>query len=352
MPADLSRRTQLTVEELESYCVLVCDDNPANLQVMADLLKPFGFKLKFASDGPSCIERAASQKADLILLDVQMPGMDGFETCKILKSRPDTSAIPVIFLTAFNETEHKVKGFEAGGVDYIPKPINRDELMARIRTHLRLLQLQRSLEQVNQDLEAKVRERTRQLHEAYHQGIESLARAVELRDQSTGGHSERVAELSVRMARALGFKDEAVENIRHGALLHDFGKIGISDSVLLKKGPLDAFERHEMQNHPQIGYDILKELAYLGAALDIPWCHHEKWDGSGYPRGLKGEAIPLSARLFAVVDVWDALSTDRPYRKALARQECLDTIRSLSGSHFDPELVRIFLELVDSNTGP
>lgn len=332
------------------FCILVCDDNPANLQVMADMIKPLGYRLKFASDGPSCLERAGAWQPDLVLLDIEMPGMDGYETCRELKARPATADVPVIFLTAWSDTEHKVKGFEAGGVDYVPKPVNRDELLARVRTHLRIRDLQRKLMAANQDLEARVELRTRQREEAYHQGIESLARAVELRDHSTGGHSERVAELSVRLASRLGLQGSALDPVRHGALLHDFGKIGIPDTVLLKEGPLDDFERQEMQSHPQIGYDILKNLSYLEDALEIPLCHHEKWDGSGYPRGLKGEDIPLSARLFAVVDVWDALTTDRPYRSALPRAEARRIVEGLAGSHFDPAIVAIFLEMTGGDS--
>jgi len=338
---------QIPLDELSDFCILLCDDNPANLQVLADLLKPLGFKLRFASDGASCIERALSQKPDLILLDVQMPLIDGFETCRVLKAHPESNAIPIIFLTAFTEVEHKVKGFELGGVDYILKPLNREELIARLRTHLKILKLQRQLALANAQLEEKVLLRTRELEEAYHQGIESLAKAVELRDHGTGGHSERVAELTVQLASRFDIQANALEDIRRGALLHDFGKIGIADSILLKKGPLDPEEREEMKRHPEIAYQILKNLSYLGASLDIPRYHHEKWDGSGYPAGLKAKEIPFSARLFSVIDVWDALSTDRPYRKALSRKECLKIIQALKGSHFDPEICQEFLNMLE-----
>ena len=184
------------------------------------------------------------------------------------------------------------------------------------------------------------------LNQAYDATIEGWSHALDLRDKETGGHTLRVTEMTVNLARALQVEEDRLVHIRRGALLHDIGKMGVPDSILLKAGPLTGEEWVIMRQHPQLAFDMLSPIAYLKPALDIPYCHHEKWDGTGYPRGLKGEQIPLAARLFAVVDVWDALTNDRPYRKAWPPAEAIRYIRDQAGSHFDPEVVKVFLRLI------
>jgi putative nucleotidyltransferase with HDIG domain len=192
-----------------------------------------------------------------------------------------------------------------------------------------------SLHQTQQDL----------IH-SYDETLQGWAKALELRDKETEGHSERVTELTVQLAKAMGLSGTALVDIRRGALLHDIGKMGVPDAILHKEGPLTPDERKTIQKHPQDAYDMLKQIHYLSVALEVPYCHHEKWDGSGYPRGLRGEQIPLSARIFSVVDVYDALSSDRPYRKALPREEAIQYLRDHSGTHFDPEVVKTFLRIL------
>lgn len=211
-----------------------------------------------------------------------------------------------------------------------------------------LKELERELRELNVDLEKRVRSRTQELAEAYDVTLEGWARALELRDKETEGHSRRVTETTVAVARAMGIEDEEeLEHIRRGAILHDIGKMGIPDHILRKEGPLTKEERQIILKHPQTAYDLLKQIPFLEKALEIPYCHHERWDGAGYPRGLKERAIPISARIFAVADVWDALSSDRPYRKALSRQEALKYLLDEAGKHFDPRVVNIFLGLME-----
>ena len=208
-----------------------------------------------------------------------------------------------------------------------------------------LKELERELRDLNTDLEQRVRERTRQLAEAYDTTLEGWAKALELRDKETEGHSRRVTETTVAVARAMGISEDGLEHIRRGAILHDIGKMGVPDEILRKAGPLTGEEREIILKHPGTAYELLKQIPFLEKALDIPYCHHEKWDGSGYPRGLRGEGIPLAARIFAVVDVWDALTSTRPYRQAWGHERTAEYIKSESGKHFDPQVVEKFLEL-------
>jgi putative nucleotidyltransferase with HDIG domain len=186
---------------------------------------------------------------------------------------------------------------------------------------------------------------------SYDTTLEGWSRALELRDRETEGHTQRVTEMTLRLARALGMSDKELSHARRGALLHDIGKMGVTDAILLKPGPLTDEEWDIMRQHPQFAYEMLSPIAYLRPALDIPYCHHEKWDGTGYPRGLKGEEIPLAARIFAVVDVWDALRSDRPYRPAWPKEKALEHIRAGSGTHFDPKVVEAFLEMTEGGRG-
>jgi putative nucleotidyltransferase with HDIG domain len=210
-----------------------------------------------------------------------------------------------------------------------------------------LKELERELRELNLDLESRVRLRTRELAEAYDTTLEGWAKALELRDKETEGHSRRVTETTVAVARAMGVPEEEVEHIRRGAILHDIGKMGIPDEILRKEGSLTDEEREIVHKHPDTAYELLKQIPFLENALDIPYCHHEKWNGSGYPRGLKGREIPFSARIFAVADVWDALTSNRPYRKAWGKEQVSHYLMNESGKHFDPRVVNIFLSLLE-----
>jgi putative nucleotidyltransferase with HDIG domain len=208
-------------------------------------------------------------------------------------------------------------------------------------------ELENDLRSLNQVLEKRVEARTKELAEAYDTTLEGWALALELRDKETEGHSRRVTETTLKVARALDVPEEDLVHIRRGAILHDIGKMSIPDKILQKKGRLNEEERKIIQRHPATAYQLLERITFLNKALEIPYCHHEKWDGSGYPRGLKGRAIPLSARIFAVVDVWDAVQSDRPYNKAWTREKAIQYMRELAGVHFDPRIVEVFLRLVE-----
>ena len=210
-----------------------------------------------------------------------------------------------------------------------------------------LKELERELRELNIDLEKRVRSRTQELAEAYDVTLEGWAKALELRDKETEGHSRRVTETTVTVARTMGIEEEELDQIRRGAILHDIGKMGVPDHILRKEGALTEDERQIIMKHPATAYELLRQIPFLEKALDIPYSHHERWDGSGYPRGLKERAIPLPARIFAIVDVWDALSSDRPYRKAWKRAEVIQYLINESGKHFDPHVVNIFLALVE-----
>ena len=343
--------------------VLMVDDNPTNLQVLQATLEGQGYRLLAARDGPSALAVAAKAAPDLILLDIMMPGMDGYEVCRRLKSDPATCDIPVIFLSALEQTEDKVKGLQLGAVDYITKPFQPAEVIARVNTHLTLRCLQRQLRdanaaltELNQNLEKKVEERSRELLRSRDGIIFAMAKMTEARDDDTGKHLERICRYVEVLARELARTDAAItedwiRTVVKTAALHDIGKVGIPDGILLKKGHLNPREREIMENHPAIGGDTLLELReemggggpFLSRAIEITLGHHERWDGTGYPFGIKGEAIALSARLVAVADVYDALVSKRVYKPGMSHEDASRLIQEGAGKHFDPRVVAAFL---------
>ncbi len=305
--------------------LLLVDDESANLQVLRHTLQA-QYRLLFAKDGPTALSLVRKERPDLILLDIMMPGMSGYEVCETLKRDEDTRAIPVIFVTALSQVADEHKGLELGAVDYITKPFNPPVVQARVRTHLSLVQAE------------EVRETRLQI-------IRCLGAAAEYRDNETGLHIVRMSHYAWRLAREIGYSDEAADELLNAAPMHDVGKIGIPDAVLLKPGKLDAAEWAIMRQHTVIGARIIGEHAsgLLRLAATIALRHHEKWDGSGYPDGLAGEAIPLAARIIALVDVFDALTSVRPYKPAWPVEDAVAHIRKESGRHFDPALVEAFL---------
>jgi putative two-component system response regulator len=324
-----------------SSTVLIVDDEEAGRQTLESILEGEGYQLVMAENGQQAIETAKAVFPDVILLDVMMPGMTGFEVCERIRNHPSIAEIPIIILTALDDRESLLTALKAGADDFITKPFDRFELRARLIGITRLNRYHK-LAQERQ----KLRKVHTELLDAYEETIAGWSRAMDLRDRETEGHSQRVTDLTLKMAKMFGMSDEELVHVRRGALLHDMGKLGIPDSVLQKQDKLNEKELEVMRKHPQFAYDLLNPIEYLRGALDIPFCHHEKWDGTGYPGGLKGEEIPVAARLFAVVDVWDALTSDRPYRSAWKKADALNHIREQAGKHFDPQVVELFFKVI------
>jgi len=324
-----------------SSTVLIVDDEYAGRQTLESVLEGEGYNIEMAENGVQAIEKAKSLLPDVILLDVMMPGMTGFEVCQHIRNDPLVAEIPIIILTALDDRDSLLNALKAGADDFISKPFDRFELRARL---LGITRLNRYHKLVRE--RANLMEANQQLLFAYEATIEGWSRAMDLRDRETEGHSQRVAELTVKLAKEFGMSEEEATHIHRGALLHDMGKIGIPDSILHKPASLTDEEWVVMRKHPQFAYDMLYSIEYLRPALDIPYCHHEKWDGSGYPRGLKKDEIPFAARLFAIVDVWDALTSDRPYRSAWKKDDAISYVREQSDKHFDPQVVDVFLKMI------
>ncbi|MEK1905911.1 MAG: HD domain-containing phosphohydrolase [Pseudomonas sp.] len=305
--------------------LLLVDDEPTNLQVLRQILQD-DYRLFFAKDGDKALELAARERPDLILLDVMMPGMTGYEVCTRLKQAADTLAIPVIFVTALADVDDEARGFEVGAVDYITKPVSPPIVRARVRTHLSLV-------------------RVDELKQTRLQIVQRLGLAAEYKDNETGLHVIRMSHYSRVLALAVGFSELAADDLLNAAPMHDVGKIGIPDAILQKNGKLDDAEWRVMRSHAQIGAEIIgeHESGLLRMARSIALTHHEKWDGSGYPNGLKGEEIPLEGRIVAIADVFDALTSVRPYKAAWSVEDTLSLLRRESGKHFDPQLVEVFL---------
>jgi putative two-component system response regulator len=305
--------------------LLVVDDEPVNLQVLRQVLQD-DYRLLFARDGIKALELAERERPELILLDVMMPGMTGYEVCERLKGMPATAAIPVIFVSALSDAQDETRGFEVGAVDYITKPLSPPVVRARVRTHLSLV-------------------RVEELRNTRLQIVQRLGLAAEYKDNETGLHVIRMSHYSRVLALAAGFSERDAEELLNAAPMHDVGKIGIPDAVLRKPGKLDAEEWAVMREHAQIGAQIIGEHSsgLLHMAREIALSHHEKWDGSGYPNGLAGEDIPLVGRIVAIADVFDALTSERPYKKAWSVEAAVELLRAEAGRHFDPQLVELFL---------
>ncbi len=320
--------------------ILIIDDDPIVRTSLSALLSTEPYVLVFAEDGAEGLEEAKNILPDVILLDVMLPGMDGFEVCRRLRENNDLAEVPVLMITTLDDRESRLSGIQAGADDYISKPFDRLELVVRLQSIVRLNRYRKIAEQ-RQELE----DLNKELLISYDKTIEGWSKALDLRDKETEGHTQRVTEKTMFLAHAMGLPEDFIKNhIWRGCLLHDVGKLGIPDSILLKEGPLTEEEWKVMRRHPVLAYEWLNAIPFLEPAMDIPYCHHEKWDGSGYPRGLKGEEIPIAARLFAIIDVWDAITSDRPYRKAMSRAEAVQYILSQSGKHFDPQIVTLFMD--------
>ncbi|MEO5362127.1 MAG: response regulator [Magnetococcus sp. DMHC-8] len=328
--------------EQELPVVLIVDDTETNIDILVDILAD-QYDVMVAMDGDSAIEMAAN-RPDLILLDVMMPEMDGYEVCRRLKASQETRDIPVIFVTARTEVADEIRGFDLGAVDYITKPISPPVVKARVRTHIRLKQSTDALAQQNRILEEKVQQRTAMLQATRLEIIHKLGRAAEFKDNETGLHVVRMSHYAKILGMGAGLGATEAQTLFDAAPMHDIGKIGIPDNILLKPGRLTDTEFAIIRQHPQMGADIIgsHESELLQMACLIAYTHHEKWDGTGYPRGLAGEAIPLVGRIVAIADVFDALVSDRPYKAAWTIDAAVALVGQEAGKHFDPRLVAIF----------
>ena len=306
--------------------ILAVDDEASNLQLLRQILQDH-YRLLFAKDGARALELARQEHPDLVLLDVMMPGMSGYEVCAALKAHPATASTPVIFVTALTETADEVEGFEAGAVDYITKPVSPPVVRARVRTHLSLVRME-------------------ELRASRLEIVQRLGLAAEYKDNETGLHVIRMSHFARILGIAAGMTEIEADDLLHAAPMHDVGKIGIPDRILQKPGPLDADEWKIMQSHVTIGAEIIGEHdgGMLSLARQIALTHHEKYDGSGYPNGLAGEDIPLVGRIVAIADVFDALTSVRPYKKAWTEEEAVNFLREQKGRHFDPQLVELFAD--------
>jgi putative two-component system response regulator len=323
--------------------VLVIDDTPSNLDVLTGILKDT-YQVKVAINGHIGIKIAKTvPQPDLILLDIMMPDIDGFEVCRQLKSQPNTAHIPVVFVTAKIDPKDEVKGLSLGAVDYLTKPITPQIALQRVKTHIALYDQQRALF-------SQVKEKTREINLGKLETLNILGRAAEFKDNETGMHVMRMSHYCEVLAKALGMTDEDAETLRDAAPMHDIGKIGIPDSVLLKPGKLDADEWTTMQKHVEYGVEILgrqSDSKLMQMAIQVAQYHHEKWDGTGYPNQIAGEEIPLVGRIAAVADVFDALTADRPYKKAWSIEQTLALFEREKGKHFDPMVVDLLIQNLD-----
>lgn len=345
--------------------VMVVDDTAANLKLLKEMLHKIGFAVSVFKRGIDAIESLAYSKPDLILMDINMPEMDGYETCRRIKEMENFLDIPVIFVSALNEVKDKVKAFQNGGVDYITKPFEFEEVKERIYTHLKISKLQKQVTELNEKLEKRVSDQmdeialaNENLLKAQNATIVGLAKLSECRDTDTGSHLERVGFFCEILVRKLAEKpnfsyidENYIKTVKSVAPLHDIGKVGIEDKILLKPGSLDKEEFEIMKTHTLIGAETFLEIRkampdtpYAKMAYEVIRHHHEKYDGTGYPDRLSGERIPLSARIMALADVYDALRSKRPYKTPMSKEQAREIILSSAGTHFAPVLVSVFSE--------
>lgn len=346
--------------------VLIVDDNTVNIDILVNTLKD-EYSLSVAKDGIKAIEIARTKIPDIILLDVMMPEVDGFEVCRILKNEQTTKDIPIIFITAMNDSKNISKAFELGAIDYITKPFQTREVTARISTHLSLNSYKNHLEEIVQVRTTELQDLNLELIKNRFDIIGKLGKAGEYKDHETGKHTIRVSLYCKLVCEKLELNTEITKYIQSCSLMHDLGKIGISEGLINKKGKLTEEEFREVKKHTIIGADILSKKpkalfdeltptsyiknpdynVILQIAANIAAFHHEKWEGTGYPLGLKKEEIPLEARIVAISDVFDALSSKRPYKEAYEIGKCIKIIKDLSGKQFEPKLVDIFTNSIN-----
>ncbi|NDV18514.1 response regulator [Pseudodesulfovibrio sp. JC047] len=331
---------------LYSSSILIVDDNPTNIALLEDILEEEGYGNYVSTTDPCCVvDLHAKEHFDLLLLDIRMPRMNGIEVMHALQEQHQEEYLPILVLTAQTDQQTRQRALEAGAKDFLTKPFDHWEVLLRIRNMLETKYYYKRQVMRGNILEEQVRERTRALREAQLEIVRRLGRAGEYRDNETGAHVIRMSKVAEILARGMGLRPEFCERILHASPMHDVGKIAIPDAILLKPGPLNQEEWEIMKSHTTFGSDIMGDhpSEVILMASELALCHHERWDGTGYPNGLKGEAIPLAARIAAVSDVFDALMSRRPYKDPWPVEKAVEYIRKSSGSHFDPQVVDVFL---------
>ena len=334
--------------------IVIVDDQPNNLRVLSGILQQAGYKVRPALDGKFALQSIKSSPPDLILLDIRMPEMDGYEVCRRLKADEQTREIPVIFISALQDVEDKLSAFRAGGVDYVAKPFQVEEVLARVRAHLNLYRLQCDLQSIIDERTRDLRLTLESLSKSQEQyanvlveTIQAISMTIEKRDPYTAGHQWRVSLMAVEIARELGMDEARIEGLRLGAMVHDTGKIYVPVDILTRPGALSDIEFALIKTHPQVGNDIIKHVHFPWPVADMILQHHERIDGSGYPRGLKGDEILLEARIIGVADVVEATASHRPYRAALGLDYALKEIRKGAGNIYDTEVAAACLRLFE-----
>lgn len=317
--------------------ILIADDDPRDREILGSFLAKDGYELCYAETGAQALKQASQNIPDLILLDVVMPDMDGIEVCRHLRLDPLLAEVPILLMTGLEHRESCVIGLEAGADDVLYKPVNMLELRARVRNIVRLDRYRKLVQERTTNERVRIERET-----SYEAALEGWARALELRGVEPAGHIQRVTRMTLRLARELNVAEGSLTHIRWGALLHDSGKCGVPDSILRKGKPLSEAERGILRKHPEYARALFCCTPSLESAIEIPYCHHERWDGTGYPRRLKGEEIPLAARIFAVADAWDVLTSDPPCGKGWTKEFARQQIIEQAGKRFDPHIVDVF----------
>ncbi|MEW8200168.1 MAG: HD domain-containing phosphohydrolase [Candidatus Thiodiazotropha endolucinida] len=336
--------------------IMIVDDLPENLRLLAEILRQGGYDIRAFPSGELALRAISMVLPDLILLDVNLPGIDGYEVCRRLRTDEGITNLPILFVSGLNSTSDKVRAFNAGGIDYVTKPFQPQEILARVKVHLELKEMHDLLASRNADLSKSVAQQIRDRLDAQVSTVVAMAKLTEHRDDNTGQHINRICALSRMLAEKIHELSNCnhidslfIDTIFRASALHDIGKVGVPDKILLKQGPLTSDEFGIIAQHTVIGWQTLSEVveiypnnAFLNMGMEIARSHHEKWDGSGYPDGLAGTAIPLSARIVAVSDVYDALRSQRPYKDPFSHDRAVDIILEKRAVHFDPEVVDAF----------